>query len=158
NTWGGVITFSGSVATIGVDAGSDLTSSGPNGGTAPLFRKVGAGRLIFSGPGSFNGDSEVAAGTLVLRGDTNAGSHLGELRVLSGATRELEDRTAPVGEDITRLSGIGVNGAGALRVTGGTAAVTSPISLEAGARIGVEGPDTVLTLNGMISGAAAPSL
>jgi autotransporter-associated beta strand protein len=161
NTWGGNITVSGNTIAIGVDTGSELLDTGPSGSgnvAGQVVRKVGGGRLVFANSSGYNSETEVAAGTLTLRGASNAGAGIRELRVLSGATVELEDRTAPVTQTNIRLAGNGVNGAGALRVADGTAAVTSPISLEAATRIGVEGPDSVLTLNGMISGAAANSL
>jgi autotransporter-associated beta strand protein len=158
NSWAGRIVYGQDTTVVRVESGSQLTHSGDTASSAAAteVRKTGFGRLVFSGNSNYLTDTVVSQGTLALVGAAPAGSR--ELRVLSGATAELANRTAPLNQQTNiQLNGNGVGGAGALRLTDGNATVSSPISLNTDSRIGVN-DGSVLTISGVISGAATPDL
>lgn len=132
----GTHTFSGNITNnstngllvTALNAGGTLTLSGVNSGanTNP-YNYQGAGIIILSGNSSYQGVSNIAAGTLVRLGGAGSGtaSPLGNTtnrtNVVSGGVLDLNGFSLVTSEDLT-LNGTGISSGGALTNSSATAA------------------------------------
>jgi len=115
-----------SEATLDVTAG--VTSSGGNTG----FSKLGDGTLNLSGANTYNGLTDISAGTLVAQNSSALGSSTSGTTVATGATLQLENNINITAESLT-VTGTGrllnasgsntyggvISGTGELEVSGG---------------------------------------
>lgn len=132
------------VGTVDVDGATTLRESGTVGGSGALV-KDGAGTLILNGSLANRGGLKVSQGTLALTADN---TYTGGTTIGSGATLRI-DRDANLG---AAGNGLLIDG-GRLQTT---ATLDSARAIEITARNGVvdtEGADSVVTLEGNISGA-----
>lgn len=130
--------------TVDVDAATTLVETGTVDGSGKLV-KDGAGTLILRGTLANGGGLQVSGGTLALSADN---SYTGGTTIGSGATLRI-DRDANLG---AAGSGLVLDG-GRLQTTG---TLDSARGIEVTAKNGVidtEGADSVVTLDGNISGA-----
>ena len=150
----GSITGSGEInfgnSTLDIDTSNNSSFSGTLAGTGG-FTKTGTGTLILSTANTFSGLTTVAGGTLELT-NPNALGTVSSAIVDPGATLELNG-TTPATTIALTLNGTGVGGAGALLDTG-TSTWNGNITLASNSSIGTVLAADILTINGLIDGAA----
>ena len=154
NTYGGLLTLTGSTHIISNAGTLTLSNPGTIGGdTFPLvvggagdtviqsilgtttgtLDKQGSGKLTLTGANTFTGTISVTAGVLNLQNDAAAGATAGGVGVVSGAALQLEGGIT-VGNEALTLVGTGVSNTGSLRNISGDNTWGGLISLNVATR------------------------
>ena len=107
------VAIGGAGATVNVNSGTTLTYGGILAGSSGGdLNKTGLGTLVLSGVNTYNGNTNLNAGTLTISSDANLGATGGALNFNGGAL----STTASLASTRT----INVNGSGSLSVANGT--------------------------------------
>jgi len=147
----GGIDNAGFLVTLGGDGGSvEILSNGIQGSGG--VRKEGTSDVNFyqnaDATMTYSGVTTVAAGVLDVRGNSSLGSTAAGTVVLNGATLRIRDGRT-LGDDIA-ITGLGYNGAGAIRNENNANTLTGTITVTGASRIHAN--DTSLRLDGQVTG------
>ncbi|TLD68292.1 hypothetical protein FEM03_23530 [Phragmitibacter flavus] len=122
------------------------------------LQKTGTNTLELANANTFTGDINVSNGTILVQNNGALGLGAGTTTATNGGTIALQHGVTVTGETIT-LTGSGYTGgnnfAGALQSTGtgtGTSTWAGNVNLNGTARVGANGPDSTLVIDGKISG------
>ena len=145
---GGNHTLSGTEVLTGnttyLNNGTILTVSGAISDGAGIFGLVsqGTGTLKLLSANSYDGNTQVQQGTVVLANSNSAGSGLGTILAASGATLNLS------GTGLNVINAVQV--AGSISNTGGTNTLSGPVTLTANVAV-LAGSTTTLNFGGIIT-------
>lgn len=146
--------FVGASATITVsnltcDMGGNLVEYG----SATVINKTGPGALALKGTANnYTGALNINQGRVIAEHSSALGTIAGNTVVAAGATLELRGGGINSGEAIS-LTGLGVDGLGALQAFSGAHTLSGGITLTGETGIGVNGPGNSLNLTGVVGGA-----
>ncbi|HMO06456.1 MAG TPA: autotransporter-associated beta strand repeat-containing protein, partial [Paracoccaceae bacterium] len=124
-------------AALAFNRSDDVTVSNVISGTGSVTQ-AGAGTTTLSGANSYDGVTNVNAGTLLITNGSALGSTVGGTVVAAGATLAVQGGISVGAEGLT-LSGAGGGGNGALRNVSGTNLWGGTVTLAGNATIGVVG-------------------
>lgn len=152
NTWAGTVTLTALGASIGVDAGQNLSINGvisETGGAATLTKEL-TGTLILNAANTYTGLTRINAGLVSITNNQSLGTTAAGTQVLTGASLRLDGTAGnlAIGAEALSLNGNGVGGIGALESITGTNTWAGTITLDTDSRISVDAGQ--LSLNGVI--------
>ncbi len=150
------------VVKIDTADGSQLTLSGAigQGANDAILAKTGTGTLVLSGANSYNGLTNVSAGTLVVASNSALGTTTGGTSVQIGATLGVQNNVAiAAAENFTLYGTIVPPSAPSITNIGDTNTLAGAINLVGGINTGVtiDSNTGSLTLTGAISQATNPN-
>jgi large repetitive protein len=157
NTWSGNVTLA-TDASVGAEAGTQLTLSGVVGGPGGLT-KYGLGELVLNNSNTYLGTTFIDAGFITAETNTALGTFPpsstleASTVVAAGAALDLNGQGGSLTlTDPLVLAGTGINDTGALRNVSGINLASGNVTLAASAAIGVDaGTACQLALSGEIS-------
>lgn len=149
NQLDGNLTLAGE-SSIGVAAGSTLTSTGVISGTGFGVTLTGDGTLVLTGNNTYSGTTAVQSGVLEVRANNALGTTAAPTTVSDGATLRFHGTGLTITENIT-LAGAGVGGQGGLANPSGNNTLSGNVAMTANSAIGATA-GTALTVTGTVSG------
>ncbi|MEK7226593.1 MAG: autotransporter-associated beta strand repeat-containing protein, partial [Bacteroidota bacterium] len=163
NTWTGNLSLTGAVANdqvkVDVAGGSQLTVSGviSEATNAKVVAKTGSGTLLLTGTNTYNGSTNIAAGTLIAGSNAALGSATAGTSVQIGATLGVQNNvTIASGETFSLYGTAAPPAAPSIKNIQDNNTLNGNISLIGGVNTGVAIDSNTgnLTLNGAITQAA----
>ena len=128
------------------------TYSGVMSGAGGLT-KQGTGAMTLSGANTYDGATNVAAGTVVASNAAALGTTAGGTTVANTATLRINN--VAIGTEAVTINGTGFGAAGALQGTGAGASLAGDVTLASASTVGTTAAGDSLTLSGVVGGGNA---
>ncbi|MSU58842.1 MAG: hypothetical protein EXS35_11870 [Pedosphaera sp.] len=147
----GILEFHGTACTISVSSNlCSIDASVVENGTVTALNKTGSGTLRLKSANTFTGQLNIQQGAVQADLSTSLGSVAGSTVVSNGAALIISSGVN-TSEPLV-LSGLGTDGQGALKLTGGTGTCSGTITLGSETGVSVATVNATLNLDGPING------